>query len=147
MPNLTTRKYAKRREKTCGYAKGVDGINSCRSGIDARPGWPPRGQFQHPTVGLGDVRGSGVATATPYGVMGPVNGRTVGVVAPAVSFSTWLMSPFGDWYGGAATKSTQCFEPPRIPRRAEDPLDYIADGVHDPVGPGQTQQPHTGMAR
>ena len=30
--NLATRKYAKRRETTCGYAKGVDGINIMERG-------------------------------------------------------------------------------------------------------------------
>jgi len=30
---LTTRKYAKRREMTCGYAKGVDGINRPEAAI------------------------------------------------------------------------------------------------------------------
>ena len=30
MPKLTTRKYAKRREMTWEYAKGVDGINTAR---------------------------------------------------------------------------------------------------------------------
>jgi hypothetical protein len=28
MSKLTTRKYAERREMTCGYAEGVDGINT-----------------------------------------------------------------------------------------------------------------------
>jgi hypothetical protein len=28
MLNVATRKYAKRRETTCGYAKGVDGVDT-----------------------------------------------------------------------------------------------------------------------
>ena len=36
MQNLTTRKYAKRRETTCGFAAGVDGINALPHRISQR---------------------------------------------------------------------------------------------------------------
>ncbi len=43
-------------------------------------------------AGVGDVDVPAVSTATPAGLLSPLNGSTVWVVVPAANFSTLLLA-------------------------------------------------------